>query len=55
MNADAHDRYAYQILTEIEAGQPLSQRSLANQLDIALGLTNLVVRTLVRLVQRWLP
>ncbi len=42
------DRHAHRILTEIESGEPLSQRSLARRLGIALGLTNLLVRRLVR-------
>jgi DNA-binding MarR family transcriptional regulator len=44
----SHDRYAHQILSEIEAGKPISQRSLANNLGIALGMTNLLLRRLVR-------
>lgn len=45
---DAHSRHARRILAEIEAGKPVSQRSLARELGIALGLTNLLVRRLVR-------
>ena len=45
---DAHERHAHQILSEIEADHRLSQRSLATILGIALGLTNLLVRRLVR-------
>jgi len=43
-----HDEYAHQIMSEIEAGHPISQRSLASSLGIALGMTNLLLRRLVR-------
>jgi DNA-binding MarR family transcriptional regulator len=43
-----HDEYAHQIMSEIEAGRPISQRSLASSLGIALGMTNLLLRRLVR-------
>ena len=45
---DAHEQYEHQILNAIDGGQTLSQRSLASSLGIALGLTNLLVRRLVR-------
>ena len=45
---DAHRQYEHQILDAIDGSQSLSQRSLANSLGIALGLTNLLVRRLVR-------
>jgi len=45
---NSHDQYTHQILTEIEAGKSVSQRSLSRDLGIALGLTNLLVRRLVR-------
>ncbi len=45
---DAHEQYEHQILNAIDASQSLSQRSLASSLGIALGLTNLLVRRLVR-------
>lgn len=45
---DTHDKYAYEILREIDAGHRTSQRSIATRLGIALGLTNLLVRRLVR-------
>ena len=45
---EAHVRYAYQILTEIERQPQLSQRSLSQSVGIALGLTNFLVRRLVR-------
>lgn len=40
--------YARRILAEVEAGRGESQRSLARSAGIALGLTNLVLRNLVR-------
>jgi DNA-binding MarR family transcriptional regulator len=45
---DAHEQYEHQILNAIDGGQSVSQRSLASTLGIALGLTNLLVRRLVR-------
>lgn len=42
------DQYAHQILQEIASGNPISQRALAGNLGIALGMTNLLVRRLVR-------
>jgi DNA-binding MarR family transcriptional regulator len=45
---DAHEQYEHHILNAIDGGQSLSQRSLASSLGIALGLTNLLVRRLVR-------
>ena len=45
-----HDKHAHRILTEIEAGEPISQRSLARRLGIALGLLFvhwLIVQSLV--------
>jgi DNA-binding MarR family transcriptional regulator len=52
----ARDDYARRILAEIEAGRGASQRSLARSAGIALGLTNLVLRKLVRKgwVERWI-
>lgn len=44
----SHDQHTHRLLSEIEADQHLSQRSLARSLGIALGLTNLLVRRLVR-------
>ena len=44
----SHDQFTHRILTEIEAGNRLSQRSLSRDLGIALGLTNLLVRHIVR-------
>ncbi|GMV21738.1 MAG: hypothetical protein AMXMBFR57_16870 [Acidimicrobiia bacterium] len=48
LQRSAHDRHIHSILTEIGAGRPLSQRSLARNLGIALGLTNLLLSRLVR-------
>jgi predicted transcriptional regulator len=42
------NEYARRILDEVEAGRGVSQRSLARSAGIALGLTNLVLRNLVR-------
>jgi DNA-binding MarR family transcriptional regulator len=43
-----HDQHTHRLLSEIEAGKQVSQRSLARSLGIALGLTNLLLRRLVR-------
>jgi hypothetical protein len=44
-----HDQYTHRILNEIQAaGDRVSQRSLSREIGIALGLTNLLVRSLVR-------
>jgi DNA-binding MarR family transcriptional regulator len=43
----SHDQFTHRILTEIEADNRVSQRSLSSDLGIALGLTNLLVRRLV--------
>ena len=43
-----HDQYTSQILTEIDAGQTVTQRELSRKLDIALGLTNLLVRRVIQ-------
>ena len=43
-----HDEYTSQILTEIDGGQPVTQRELSRKLGIALGLTNLLVRRVVQ-------
>ena len=42
------DQHAHLILSEIAAGRPISQRLLASRLGIALGMTNLLLRRLVR-------
>ena len=44
----AHDNYVRQILTEVASGKRVSQRSLARQMGIALGLTNLLLKRLIR-------
>ncbi len=44
----SHDQHTHRILSEIESGKEVSQRSLSRELGIALGLTNLIVRRLVR-------
>ena len=44
----SHDHHTHKLLTAIEADQHQSQRSLARSLGIALGLTNLLLRRLVR-------
>jgi DNA-binding MarR family transcriptional regulator len=43
-----HDEYTRKILDAIETGHPLSQRSLSRELGVALGLTNLMIRRLVK-------
>lgn len=45
---DNHDHYVRQILTEVASGKDVSQRSLARQMGIALGLTNLLLKRLIR-------
>lgn len=42
-----HDRYALAVLAELESDGSQSQRTLANRLGIALGLTNLLLRRFV--------
>ena len=44
----SHDQHTHKLLAAIEADQHQSQRSLARSLGIALGLTNLLLRRLVR-------
>jgi DNA-binding MarR family transcriptional regulator len=48
VSSDSHERHTRRILTELEAGHDISQRSLAERLGIALGLTNLLMRRVVR-------
>jgi DNA-binding MarR family transcriptional regulator len=43
----SHGQFTHRILTEIEADNRLSQRSLSRDMGIALGLINLLVRRLV--------
>ena len=47
-----HDAYIRRILDHLDAGRPVSQRSLSGELGIALGLTNLLVRRMTR--QGWI-
>ncbi len=44
----SHDHHTRRILTRVEAGDKISQRSLAKELGIALGLTNLLIRRIVK-------
>jgi len=44
---DRHDLHTQRLLAEVEAGNGSSQRSLARELGIALGLTNLLLRRVV--------
>lgn len=44
----SHEQHTHRILSELEAGNGVSQRSLSRNLGIALGLTNLLIRRLVR-------
>jgi DNA-binding MarR family transcriptional regulator len=46
-----HDGHIRRILDHLDAGTPVSQRSLSGELGIALGLTNLLVRRMMR--QGW--
>ena len=43
----SHEKHTRSILTRIEAGKEVSQRSLAKELGIALGLTNSLIRRIV--------
>jgi DNA-binding MarR family transcriptional regulator len=43
----SENEYNRQILQAIASGRPVTQRGLANELGVALGLTNLLVRRLV--------
>ena len=44
----ARDVHSHRILAQVEGGNALSQRSLSRELGIALGLTNLLVRRMIR-------
>ena len=48
MYPDSHELYTRRILTEIESGQQVTQRALSKELGIALGLTNLLIRRVVK-------
>lgn len=43
-----HDEHTHHILAAIESGRRVSQRTLSRELGIALGLTNLLLRRLIR-------
>jgi hypothetical protein len=43
----SHDDYTHHILTAIESGRPVTQRSLSRDLGVALGLTNLLLKRLI--------
>jgi DNA-binding MarR family transcriptional regulator len=47
-SAPTHEKHSLRILDAFESERHVSQRSLASDLGIALGLTNLLVRRLVR-------
>lgn len=47
MSVAAHEHHARRILDALESNRRVSQRSLARELGIALGLTNLLVKRLV--------
>ena len=44
----AHDQHTHRLLTEIDSTRVISQRSLARRLGIALGLTNMLLRRVIR-------
>lgn len=44
----SHDEYAHQILDLIGSNAVVSQRSLADEIGVALGLTNLLVKNMVK-------
>ena len=48
MSASLEDQHDYRILQAIASGRPITQRALAGELGVALGLTNLLVRRLAR-------
>jgi hypothetical protein len=45
--ATDENKYTQQILQAIALGEPVTQRSLSNELGVALGLTNLLMRRLI--------
>lgn len=45
--ASAHEQHTRRLLDAVETSQGISQRSLAKELGIALGLTNLLIKRLV--------
>jgi hypothetical protein len=44
----SHDQHTHKLLSAIATGEHVSQRSLSKSLGIALGLTNLILRRVVR-------
>lgn len=48
MNVEPHGRRQLEILTAIDEGNPLTQRALARRLGVALGLTNLYLKRLIK-------
>ena len=45
---NSHEHHNYRILSEIDSGKSVTQRSLARELGIALGLTNSLVKRLIK-------
>ena len=43
-----HDQHNYRILSRIDSGKRITQRSIAHELGIALGLANLLIKRLVK-------
>ena len=44
---NTHDQHNYRILSKIDSGKRITQRSVARELGIALGLANLLIKRLV--------
>jgi len=45
---NTHDQHNYRILHKIDSGKRITQRSIARELGIALGLANLLIKRLVK-------
>ncbi len=45
---NTHDQHNYRILSKIDSGKRITQRSIARELGIALGLANLLIKRLVK-------
>ncbi len=45
---NTHDQHNYRILSRIDSGKRITQRSIARELGIALGLANLLIKRLVK-------
>ncbi len=45
---NTHDQHNYRILSKIDSGKQITQRSIAHELGIALGLANLLIKRLVK-------